>query len=147
MRGVGCGMRIWTRDKQEQAKGNSMTNTLHPSERLSQFKEMRNGWLDGIGTAPDHSDLDWLSGQFALHYSDDAPLPYTYPTESGGVQMEWSIKNHEMVLEIDLKSHTGEWLWLEQDSDDHRERQLNLDTNADWKWLNNEVIRRHNPDG
>ncbi len=107
--------------------------------RLDEFRGMNDGWLEGSGRAPGHAGLDWLSASFRRFYPGDTPLPHTYPTDEGGVRMEWSCGSDVMALEIDLDTHRGEWLWFDRDSDDEREHTLNMDASADWEWLAQEI--------
>ena len=103
--------------------------------RLDEFRGMQDGWIEGSGIAPIHAGLDWLSAMFDLYYPDDILLPHTYPTEEGGVRMEWSVGNDAMILEVDLTNHCGEWLWFDRNSDRDCERTLDLEASPDWEWL------------
>ena len=103
--------------------------------RLDEFRGMQDGWIEGSGIAPIHAGLDWLSDMFDLYYPDDILLPHTYPTEEGGVRMEWSVGNDAMILEVDLTNHCGEWLWFDRNSDRGCERTLDLEASPDWEWL------------
>ena len=110
--------------------------------RLDDLRGMRDGWLEGGGLAPKSAGLDWLSDAFARHYPDDAPLPYTYPTFEGGISMEWSVENNEVMLEIDIDAHSAEWHWFDRESADEFERALNMDEAADWEWMASEIRRK-----
>lgn len=107
--------------------------------RLDEFRDMRDGWLEGGGLAPKSNELDWLSTVFERYYPDDVLLPYTYPTPEGGISMEWSVENNAVILDINLDAHSAEWLWFDRDSDDEFERTLNMDESADWQWLVSEI--------
>lgn len=109
--------------------------------RLDEFRAMQDGWLDGEGLAPSHAGLDWLSSALERHFPSDAPLPYTYPTPAGGVQLEWSLGRREISLEIDLATRRAQWHWADLDSDADAEAELNLDDAAGWEWLGAEIIR------
>ena len=126
---------------------------LHPLDvpaRLDEFRALRDGWADGMqyagdwgngyGKAPSHAGLDWLAAAFTRHYPQDAPLPYTYPTPEGGVQMEWSVGNQDISLEIDLATRQGWWHRLDLSTTDAAEQDLTLDAAA-WQWLGTEIIR------
>ena len=126
-------------DKETVEGRGGLLDTLHVPTRLEEFKKIEHGWLDGEGIAPSHEGLDWLIGAFASHFPNEAMLPRTYPTEDGRVRMEWSIKNNAMILEIDLTTHTGDWLWFDRNSSDDHERSLDLDKPLSWKWLVSEV--------
>lgn len=107
--------------------------------QLDGLRDMRNGWYEGEGLAIPHSGLDWLTGRFERYYPDDMPLPYVYPTYEGGIRMEWSQGANAIILEIDLNTHVGEWLWFDRDSDAEYEKSLALDDATDWVWLASEI--------
>ena len=135
-----------TRQQTEKAR-----HPLDVPSRLDEFRSLRDGWADGMqyagdwgngyGKAPSHAGLDWLAAAFTRHYPADAPLPYTYPTPEGGVQMEWSYGVNDITLEIDLETRRGEWFWFERNSDAEQEKDLDLDDAAAWAWVGGEVSR------
>jgi hypothetical protein len=96
---------------------------------------LQDGWLEGHGTAPAQSGLNWLSKAFDEHYPDDLPLPYLYPTEDGGVQAEWSLHGHELSCEIDLVSKLGQWHMLNMKTGQDESCELNLSDNDGWNGL------------
>ena len=83
---------------------------LDVSARLDELRLLRAGWLDGGGKALNTAALDKLSDAFNAHYPDGLPLPYTFPTEGGGIQFEWRLESSEPEIEIDLLTLRGEWL-------------------------------------
>ena len=108
--------------------------------RLDELRDLQDGWLDGDGVAPDHAGLDWLSGVFKMYYPDDVQLPHTYPTEDGGISLEWSSDAWEIDIEVDLKKHTGEWYAFDKnDKNCEEEKNLELDRPDDWKWAGERV--------
>ena len=117
----------------------SWLDPLDVPTRLNEFRGMRNGWLEGDGRAPDHAGLDWLSASFERHYSKDIPLPHTYPTPEGGVQLEWSLGSQEISLGIDFNTHVGYWHNMDMTSADDYERYLSLDRAEEWVWLVSEI--------
>ncbi len=64
------------------------SDRLNVPAQIDKLRDMQPGWLDGEGSAPSHSGLDWLSGIFSRYYPKNATLPYVYPTPEGGVDME-----------------------------------------------------------
>ena len=128
---------------------------LHPLDvpaRLDEFRDMKDGWSDGMqhpsdwgsgyGKAPSHEGLDWLAAKFTSEYPDDLPLPHTYPTPEGGIQMEWDKGNDAVIFEIDIDSRSAYWLWFDKDSDADDERHLNLSDMETWEWLASEIRGR-----
>ena len=103
--------------------------------QLDELRLLQDGWLEGEGIAPPSAGLDWLHDAFDRHFPDEAPLPYLYPTETGGVQAEWSFDPNEVTFDVNLETHSGEWHVLNMVSDDASERTLNCDDGEDWRWL------------
>ena len=89
---------------------------LDVDARLDRFRNLRDGWLEDGGVAPDHGGLDWLSGVFERYYPDDLQLPRTYPTAESGVSLEWSAGNQEIDMEVNIDDNTGEWYVFNRDS-------------------------------
>ena len=113
---------------------------LDIGSRLDELRDLQDGWLDGDGVAPNHAGLDWLSGAFKRHYPDGLQLPYTYPTEDGGISLEWGSDTWEIDIKVDLKKHTGEWYAFRKDAkNDEEEKKLELDRPDDWKWAGERV--------
>ena len=117
----------------------SILKALDISAQLDDLRLMKNGWLEGEGLAPPPEGLDWLSQAFDDHYSENLPPPYLYPTEEGGVQAEWSFKQDEVSLRIDLGSHAGGWHALNMETDADASRTLNLDRAESWDWIGGQI--------
>jgi hypothetical protein len=121
----------------------SILDSLDVDTQLDQCRLMEDGWLDGGGLAPPKSGLDWLADVFEQHFPEEAPLPHLYPTETGGVQAEWSIGPNEVTFEVDLDTHFGEWHVLNMDTNASFERNLNCDDDEEWKWLVTQLDSMH----
>lgn len=111
------------------------------SRQLDDIRALEDGWLDGEGRAPSQSGIDWIESRLHRYLPADLPRPYLYPTEAGGVQLEWSIETNEVSIEADLESHLGIWHELNLNPQqnlqpsDERERELNLDQSSAWEWI------------
>jgi len=104
--------------------------------RLDELRNMQDGWLDGVGKAPSHQGLDWLSASFQRNFPDELPLPHLYPTPEGGIEAEWSLGTHSVILEFHLDTHRGDWLQSSKKSEDEEySRSLDLDKMETWHWL------------
>ena len=113
-------------------------NQLDPLDVPARLEELRNlkaGWLDGAGEVPSVAGLDWLSNVFSANFSNDAILPYVYPTPEGNLRAEWAAGGKESSLDVDLASHKGAWHGFNTQTQDEEERELNLDNSDDWAWL------------
>jgi hypothetical protein len=117
----------------------STLDPLNVAARIDELKLLKTGWLNGKGIAPIHDGLNWLVDAFDRRFPDDLPLPHLYPTAEGGVRAEWTMKPHELSLDIDLTARTGDWHLLNLDNDAEQSRKLDLDDAKDWQWLIAEV--------
>lgn len=113
----------------------AVLDPLDVPSRLDEFRELRDGWLDGEGVAPSPDFLNWLTENFVQNYPDDLQLPHVYPTVEGGVQAEWSLLSHEVSLSIDPAAHSGEWHVLHKDTNDEDIAVFNLTEDSGWKKL------------
>lgn len=114
----------------------SPLDPLDVSARMEELAELRDGWLDGKGHAPERSALNWLARSFEVNFDPDLPLPYLYPTAAGGIQAEWSIDNWEVTLDIDLPKQTAEYQALHLTSQNCTECILDLSQPSAWQQLN-----------
>lgn len=130
----------------------SLIPLLDVPAQLDEFRDMQDGWADGIqyasdwgngyGKAPSHEGLDWLADKFTSEYPGDLPLPRAYPTPEGDVQMEWLLGRIDISLEIDLGDHTSYWHWVDLNGFDRDgEKELNLDDGDSWAWLTSTIRR------
>ena len=104
--------------------------------RLDELRKMQDGWLDGGGKAPSHQGLGWLSASFQQNFPDELPLPHLYPTPEGGIEAEWSLGKHSIILEFHLDTHRGDWLQFSKESEDEEcSRSLDLNKTEAWHWL------------
>ena len=117
----------------------SLLDPLDIPARLDEFRDMKDGWLEGEGVAPSLEGLDWLATGFDRHFPDDLPLPYLYPTPEGGVQAEWSLSENEISLEVDLVTHHGAWHRLKMNNQADNVQELNLDDDNGWSWIVAEI--------
>lgn len=112
-----------------------LLDALDVPSRLDEFRALRKGWLDGDGLSFDSAGLDKLAAAFTNHYPDELPLPYTFPTETGGIQFEWLLKPVEASLEVDLETMSGWWHALNHETDVDAEESLDLSVTAGWARL------------
>ena len=141
LKGIGRYNRYNRLQKIESVEHLSILEPNDVAARLDEFRNFRDGWLEGKGLAPAKDGLDWLTSRFES-YPDELPLPYLYPTGEGGIQAEWSLAGHEASLEIDLSSHSGEWHSLNMlDPRDEAFRMVNLGDTEDWQWLISQLLQ------
>jgi hypothetical protein len=117
----------------------SILDPLDIPARIDDLRELKDGWLEDKGKAPDPAGLDWLSLAFERNYPDDLPLPFIYPTPEGGIQAEWTIEPNEISLEIDIAAHTGKWHRLDTKTSLDETRDLGLDDPNGWEWISDQI--------
>lgn len=112
-----------------------MDDPLNISHQLDDIRKLSNGWLDGEGAAPSRDGINWIESKLHRHIPSDFPPIYLYPTETGGILIEWSIESNEASIEVDLESRIGIWHELNVQSGEDDEREFNLDQAANWQWV------------
>jgi hypothetical protein len=84
---------------------------------------------------PHQEDVAWVGGKLKEHWQPDMPIPFIFPTEYGGLNIEWYVGYAEHSLEVDFANHTGTWAWWDSKSDRVHEETLNLKQDANWRKL------------
>lgn len=112
-----------------------MDDPLNISHQLDNIRKLSNGWLDGEGTAPSYDGINWIESKLHRYIPNDFPPIYLYPTETGGILIEWSIESNEASIEVDLESRIGIWHELNVQSGEDDEREFNLDQATNWQWV------------
>lgn len=132
------------RDRADRRKGFDSVEHITPLDpldietRLEELAQLRDGWLDGKGVAPDRAALVRLAQAFDEQYEPDLPLPYLYPTAEGGVQAEWTLGQWEASLEITLPGLSAQFQALHLATGETRDLELSLvdDDGTGWTALN-----------
>jgi hypothetical protein len=117
----------------------SILDPLDIPSRLEELSNLENGWLNGEGTGMKKENVTWFADIFETNYNPALPLPYLYPTPSGGIQAEWSFENWDISLNIDLNDKSGFYQSLQLDSDDVIEARFDLTKDNDWQVLNQKL--------
>jgi hypothetical protein len=113
----------------------AILDPLDVISRLDELRTLNDGWYDGEGIALSNTDIDWFADTFINHYPDGLVLPHIYPTLGGNIQAEWSIAATEISLEINLKTHEGQWHLFNIESQDEESSVLKLDDEDSWKFI------------
>jgi len=111
--------------------------------RIDDLRGLKDGWLDGHGVAPIRPFLDWMVQKFDGNYDDELPLPYVYPTEDGGIRMEWSIDEFEASLEGAPSTPAEYYRDLNRAAGAEQESSLDLNQARDWGALNTLLASRN----
>lgn len=113
----------------------SILDPLDVAVRLAELRQLKDGWLDGKGTALSPTGTSWFENAFELHFPEDLPLPFLFPMGEGGLLAEWSFKPNEASLELDLENKTGFFYTVNLKTDEDKEASLDLSNPAGWAQL------------
>jgi len=106
---------------------------LDVSLRISELSELKDGWFNLEGKAPDKSGLYKFETLFKANYNENLPLPTIFPTVSGNIQLEWTISDREISLEVDLNTLSSEFVSVNVTTDEVYEENLDLNDNNSWQ--------------
>ncbi|MGW0712834.1 hypothetical protein ACWD4G_44075 [Streptomyces sp. NPDC002643] len=70
------------------------------SERLAELHDLEAGWLDGVGKQVSRKVLREVESLLLEFLDEQVQRPFIYPTEEGGVQLEWPYSTGEVTLSI-----------------------------------------------
>ena len=141
LKGVGIVSRQGRLQKFESLESIDILDPLDIFVQIESMRHLKDGWLEGAGKAPSESGLNWLA-ELLDRYLLDKTTPYLYPTNEGGVQVEWSLNGWEASLEIDIDLQSGYWHVLHIDSGISEEKDLNLKTHEAWEWIVTEILSK-----
>ncbi|RQM47128.1 hypothetical protein EHZ19_15860 [Paraburkholderia bannensis] len=106
--------------------------------RISEFADFKDGWYDGEqGKAPSRAGLNWLGSTWDAMWSE-LPLPYLYPTVTGGLEAEWESEGEQASLTIDIDNKVGVWV-SSLDPFDVPETRFDLSKEDGWRQLEEAV--------
>lgn len=118
--------------------------TLHPFDlaaRLEELAGLKDGWLNGKGSALDRERLKLLAGNFRTYFDIALPLPHLYPTPEGGVLAEWTLGHWAISVDIDLASQTAQFHAAHLTADECFELPLDLNVRDGWNSLHVKLRR------
>ena len=96
------------------------------------LKSLKDGWLDGYGTAPDQDALSSVAEQM-VRYPNDLPIPAVVPTPEGNLLFEWEAPG-DPSIDLDLNSKTAVFHCFTSDGNDE-EKEFSLERQRDWSDL------------
>lgn len=110
-------------------------------ERIKELGKLEDGWYNSVGLAPNKSEL-FRFGQILIdNYPQKFIHPTIFPTIEGNIQLEWSLNDHDISLEVQLKDLTGELTSINTLSYELVKHQIiDLTSTGDWELLTNYLI-------
>lgn len=98
------------RDVQQEAVKLEHLELLPNQELADEFEklaELKAGWLDGDGAAPDPAHLEWIAVRLASKFPEEVPFPYVAALPDGGVFLEWISDAVRISAEFENGSRTA----------------------------------------
>jgi hypothetical protein len=126
-RGIGIFDRSQLLQQVDEVTAIELLDPLDPRVQLEKLKDLRDGWLDGVGVALSLDLLARVGTWFDEHLVDDTPLPRLYPTPEGGVEAEWLIGRLDVSIEFDEASGIVEWHAMDLDTEKADEKTIAFD--------------------
>lgn len=109
---------------------------LDVSLRINDLSELKDGWYNNQGQAPDATSLWKFEQLFKDNYSNNLPLPTIFPTLEGNIQLEWTINDTEISLEVNLSTLISELVSVNTETEDVQEINFDLNSSVEWDNLN-----------
>lgn len=104
------------------------------SKQIDTIRSLKDGWLDGEGVVPTEEGLQWVEEKIEKFFgAEEMPLPFIYPTPSGGIQIEWH-RLDDFSLEIDLEKKYGEFYSM-KDEEIGYVVIPDLKSDIGWEWV------------
>jgi hypothetical protein len=124
----------------------TLTDPLDIDRRVAELSLLKDGWLDGQGSALDPERLRLAGTQFRTRFDPALPPPFLYPTLDGDLRAEWSLDKAEVSVDISLLNLVGRYSALNISSPESTEEILDLTEDESWTTFN-EALRRLEPEG
>lgn len=121
--------------KIESISSMEILDPLDVSVRLDELSKLKDGWFNSVGKALNTNGLIKFEGLYDKYYPESLPLPAIFPTVDGNIQLEWTINNQEISLEVDLEYFSGELLSVDSTTQEVLEDSLQLEEELDWRKL------------
>ncbi|AYO58116.1 hypothetical protein CO230_08275 [Chryseobacterium sp. 6424] len=126
--------------KIDEIESANILDPLDVSVRLKNLSELKDGWYHGEGKGLNSENLKKFENAFSSFYDSHLPLPAIFPTIDGHIQLEWSINQSEISLEVNTDDFTAEYFASDINSDDFEEVHLSslLQEHA-WETINKDI--------
>lgn len=128
--------------KIEELESVDILDPLDISVRLKNLSELNEGWLNGEGKKINGGRLEKFENLFNLYFNPHHPLPAIFPTIEGNIQLEWTIAEHEISLDVNLENLSAEYFCSNVTDDSSREFLINsLSKSENWEIINDELSK------
>jgi hypothetical protein len=124
----------------------TLTDPLDIGRRITELSLLKDGWMDGQGSALNPERLRLAGMKFRTRLDPALPPPFLYPTPEGDLRAEWSLDAAEVSIDISLANLVGQYSALDVSSGESTEETLDLTQDESWTTLN-QTLRQLVPEG
>lgn len=104
-------------------------------EQLVDLATVPEGW-NGPSTKGPHPECSaWMKEKLDRFWFPDMPVPFIFPGDSGGFNIEWFVGNAEHSLEIDFPSYVAQWEWWNRRAGEEHAETLDMNEDSSWSKL------------
>lgn len=108
----------------------------HVHARLSELKQLEDGWLEGKhGKRFNPAALDRLERLIRDNYTAVRHRVYIYPMLDDMVELDWDVGSWRAYIELRLSDMHGAFHAFDRSTDKDQEKTLDLRFEPGWKWL------------
>jgi len=100
--------------------------------RFDELAQLKAGWYEGQGIAPDRKKLKIIAEILTSIYPENLPLPNIVPTQDGNLLLEWDSEG-DPSIDIDLDEMRASFHAFGPNDEDI-ESEFSLNTNED-QWI------------
>lgn len=107
----------------------------HVHARLSELKQLDDGWLAGHGERFDQTALARLERLIREHYTAVRFRMDINPMLDGKVELVWTVGRWVALIQLRLSDMYGAFRAYDTTSDKEQKKRLDLRFAPGWKWL------------
>jgi len=104
-------------------------------ERIDNILELKDGWYDNdSGTAFNKLHLLTFQNLFLENFNKDLQLPYIFPMIDGDIQLEWTLGDRNIELEVNIETLNSVLYYFDSKTDS--DLNISLKEKDGWLLLN-----------
>lgn len=104
-------------------------------EQLADLATVPDGWNGPCSKGPDPECSAWMQERLNQFWFPDMPVPFIFPGDSGGFNVEWFVGRVEHSLEIGFPSYVAQWEWWDRNTGKEHAEMLDLNEESSWSKL------------
>lgn len=100
-------------------------------ERIRRLAALEDGWLHADSLAPTDTAIDRAEHILLACLDEGVPRPGIFPTETGGVQLEWPSETTELEVSISATGSVSALWFSKEDDEQERDESFGADSPVD----------------